>query len=59
MSETLAAGRRRRRRTLSVGTVRDWEQGRALPDGPARVLVKLIERNPDIVLETLQDSVRP
>jgi putative transcriptional regulator len=56
MSETLAAGRRRRR-TLSVGTVRDWEQGRALPDGPARVLLKLIERNPDIVLETLQESV--
>ncbi len=42
---------------LSVGTVRDWEQGRALPDGPARVLLKLIERNPDIVLETLQNLV--
>ena len=43
---------------LSVGTVRDWEQGRALPDGPARVLLKLIERNPDIVLETLQTRCR-
>ena len=41
---------------LSVGTVRDWEQGRALPDGPARVLLKLIERNPEMVLETLQVS---
>jgi hypothetical protein len=57
MSETLAAGRRRRRRPLSVGTVRDWEQGRALPDSPARVLLKRIECNPEVVLETLQDSV--
>jgi putative transcriptional regulator len=41
---------------LSVGTVRDWEQGRSLPDRPARVLLKLIERNPRIVLETLRAS---
>jgi putative transcriptional regulator len=41
---------------LSVGTVRDWEQGRSLPDRPARVLLKLIERNPKAVLETLQAS---
>ena len=41
---------------LSVGTVRDWEQGRSLPDRPARVLLKLIERNPEVVLETLQAS---
>jgi putative transcriptional regulator len=39
---------------LSVGTVRDWEQGRSLPDRPARVLLKLIERNPAAVLETLR-----
>ena len=30
--------------------MRDWEQGRAVPDGPARVLLKLIDRNPEIVL---------
>jgi len=42
---------------LSVGTVRDWEQGRSVPDRPARVLLKLIERNPKAVLETLQSSV--
>jgi putative transcriptional regulator len=41
---------------LSVGTVRDWEQGRTVPDGPARVLLKLIEHNPETVLETLQTS---
>jgi putative transcriptional regulator len=38
---------------LSVGTVRDWEQGRSLPDGPARVLLRLIERDPERVLQTL------
>jgi putative transcriptional regulator len=42
---------------LSVGTVRDWEQGRSVPDRPARVLLKLIERNPEIVLKTLQASL--
>jgi putative transcriptional regulator len=41
---------------LSVGTVRDWEQGRTVPDGPAQVLLKLIERSPEVVLETLQAS---
>ena len=41
---------------LSVGTVRDWEQGRSVPDRPARVLLRLIERNPEIVVETLQAS---
>ena len=39
---------------LSVGTVRDWEQGRSMPDRPARVLLQLIERNPAAVLETLR-----
>jgi putative transcriptional regulator len=41
---------------LSVGTVRDWEQGRSVPDGPARVLLQLIAHNPEIVLEILQAS---
>ena len=39
---------------LSVGTVRDWEQGRCMPDGPARVLLRLIERDSDRVLQTLR-----
>jgi len=29
---------------LPVGTIRDWEQGRAQPDGPARVLLQVIDR---------------
>ncbi len=38
---------------LSVGTIRDWEQGRSEPDGPARVLLTVIARNPRAVLDAL------
>jgi putative transcriptional regulator len=38
-----------RRFGLPVGTVRDWEQGRALPDQAARILLRVIEREPDAV----------
>jgi len=34
---------------ISVGTLRNWEQGRRAPEGPARVLLNLVERNPNIV----------
>jgi putative transcriptional regulator len=32
---------------LPVGTVRDWEQNRRQPDAPARVLLHLIEMDPE------------
>ena len=38
---------------VSLGTLRSWEEGRRAPDGPARVLLALIARNPRIVEETL------
>jgi putative transcriptional regulator len=38
---------------VSTGTLRNWEQGRRIPDGPARVLLALIARNPRIVEDTL------
>lgn len=34
---------------LPVGTVRDWEQGRAVPDQAARVLLRVIEAAPETV----------
>lgn len=34
---------------VPVGTLANWEQGRRKPTGPARVLLRLIERDPDIV----------
>lgn len=38
---------------LPVGTVRDWEQERRSPDRAAVVLLSIIDRNPDVVAETL------
>jgi putative transcriptional regulator len=38
---------------VPVGTVRNWEQGHRFPQGPARVLLALLDRNPLIVEEIL------
>ena len=38
---------------FSKGAVRDWEQGRKVPEASARILLKVIEKRPDIVLEVL------
>lgn len=38
---------------VAVGTLRNWEQNRRQPEGPARVLLALLERNPRLVEETL------
>jgi putative transcriptional regulator len=36
-------------------TLRNWEQGRTQPDGPALVLLAVIARNP----EAVEDALRP
>jgi putative transcriptional regulator len=38
---------------VSPGTLRNWEQGRRQPEGPARVLLALLDRNPRIVEDML------
>ncbi|MDX2145246.1 MAG: helix-turn-helix domain-containing protein [Rhodospirillaceae bacterium] len=38
---------------LNVRTVQDWEQGRKVPDQPARVLLRVIEKNPAAVSRAL------
>lgn len=38
---------------ISVGTLRNWEQGRRKPHGPARVLLKIAEKKPKAILESL------
>ncbi len=38
---------------LSVSTLRDWEQGRTVPDGPAQVLLRVIEAQPEVVERVL------
>lgn len=38
---------------VPVATLRNWEQGRRRPDGPARILLAMIARDPAIVVKTL------
>ena len=41
---------------VSVATLRNWEQGRRMPDGPARVLLALLRKDPKIVQRTLKTA---
>jgi putative transcriptional regulator len=41
---------------VPVGTLRNWEQGRRRPDGPARVLLALLAKDPGIVKRTLSEA---
>ena len=36
---------------VSVATLRNWEQGRRTPDGPALALLRVAARNPKAVIE--------
>ncbi len=38
---------------FSIAAIRHWEQGSRVPEASARVLLTLIARDPDYVLETL------
>ncbi|TDB56917.1 NadS family protein [Photorhabdus khanii] len=39
--------------SVNVGTLRNWEQGRREPTGPAKALLKAIEKDPVHVLKAL------
>lgn len=38
---------------ISVGTLRNWEQGRRKPQGPAKVLLRIAQKRPKAILESL------
>ena len=38
---------------VSVGTLRNWEQGRRIPDGPAQALLRVAAQNPRAVAHAL------
>ena len=38
---------------IPIGTLRDWEQGRALPDQPAQAYLMVIAREPEKVQAAL------
>lgn len=39
---------------ISLGTLRHWEQGLRAPRGPARVLLKVVDRDPDAVMQAIK-----
>lgn len=41
---------------VDVGTLRNWEQGRRHPTGPARALLRAIQTDPKNVLKALQTA---
>ena len=43
---------------VSVATLRNWEQGRRMPDGPALALLRVAARNPRAVAEALHHEPR-
>ncbi len=38
---------------ISLGTLRNWEQGRTYPDGPALVLLRIAKADPKALFEAL------
>ncbi len=45
-----------RRVGVPVDTVRNWEQGRRAPQGPARALLRIIDRAPETALHALNKA---
>jgi putative transcriptional regulator len=43
---------------IPIGTLRDWEQGRSMPDQPARAYLKVISSDPEGVWRSLQEGQR-
>jgi putative transcriptional regulator len=43
---------------ISVATLRNWEQGRRAPEGPARVLLQVAARHPDAVWDVVRPATK-
>lgn len=43
---------------ISVATLRNWEQGRRRPEGSARVLLEVVAKHPDAVLDAVRNPAR-
>ena len=41
---------------LSEGNIKNWEQGRRIPDEAAKILLTVIDKNPNAVIEALSDT---
>jgi putative transcriptional regulator len=52
----LSQGRFARTFDISVATLRNWEQRRRVPEGPARTLLRIIDRETDAAMRALDDG---
>lgn len=43
---------------VSVSTLQNWEQGRRQPEGPARALLVVASKAPDVVAKALAEAAR-
>ena len=41
---------------ISVRTLRNWEQGRRVPEGPAMVLLRVADLHPQVLLDTVRQA---
>ena len=44
---------------ISVATLRNWEQGRRSPEGPARVLLQVALKHPRAVWDVVRPTAQP
>jgi len=44
---------------ISVATLRNWEQGRRTPEGPARILLQVAAKHPDAVWDVVRPATKP
>jgi putative transcriptional regulator len=44
---------------ISLGTLRNWEQRRRIPDGPAQRLLELMEDRPDVAADIFARDADP
>ena len=43
---------------ISLGTLRNWEQGRRRPEGSAQVLLRVVAKHPEAVLDTVGEGMK-
>ncbi len=43
---------------ISPATLRNWEQGRRKPEGPARVLLLIADKHPEAILDSVYQNAK-
>ena len=43
---------------ISPATLRNWEQGRRKPEGPARILLLIAEKHPEAILDSVYKTAQ-